>query len=178
MDDFVSVLFCLGTLIGMFYVMCKISNARYMDNEPKDNLDFNKCNEDIEDLFVKKNQVLAIEKLLTDVNTCSPEHQKGFTLMWESNEGGRLEYEFWLDGTDTNLQDALSWLATTERASKRIQLQNKIQNTAYRSIKEEGTTIYNREEFMEQRNRKRIERILNNPISKSQSSPTTVQGHQ
>lgn len=128
-----SCIFSIAWLGVLIWLGLKCCNKQH--EEQADNLNFLQADKDIDNLYELKKEVRLVEDLITEINACSDKKQMSFDLSWQSEHDGILTYQFWIDGSNQNLTEALLWLAEVERERLRLSLQNDIQATAERSVK-------------------------------------------
>lgn len=128
-------LFSLSVIIILIYLTlkfccCKQKVSFSEKSEEKNQMNTEYYIDDISAQLDNVNSVMervqALETLLTDIDTCSPErHQKYFTLEWVDTKGIAKAYTFMIDGENTNTE-CIYDMAYAERSALRILLKNEI----------------------------------------------------
>jgi len=109
------------------------AHARAERNEPQEEDDepgymYDDVAEQIEAIYATKCKMDELEQLLTDLQTCDPEHlQKVFRCSWQTVAGRDLEHEFWVTGENRNTE-FLQRLAEAELQELRTSLLYQIRN--------------------------------------------------
>ena len=124
-----SALLCLAGLTALCYWLLKPSGRRY--REP---LELLAVREHIDQMQALRRRLDAIEELLTELETCSPDTRaKGFRLTWTPRAGGQnITYDFLADGVNRVTADLIK-TAQNERELLRSLLLREMKNHPDRS---------------------------------------------
>lgn len=113
------VLFVLCAAITFSIIFWTIYFVRKaMQNEQEDEADYSDFSyltikEKVDKVAKTRNQIGALENLLTDLSVCNPDNVKVVQLKWLSETGKVMCYNLYCDGTDTGT-DSLTTIAERE----------------------------------------------------------------
>ncbi len=118
-------------LVGFTYLFFKSMNTSD-DKSTDENIEFLSVAEAIDEMNSTKEQIAAIEEMITDVSICSPdEHGKFISCEWMSSLGNKFKYDLFVDGTNCASEEMLK-IAYSERARLRALLHQQIRNLSDR----------------------------------------------
>lgn len=118
-------------LVGFTYLFFKSMNTSD-DKSTDENIEFLSVAEAIDEMNSTKEQLAAIEEMITDVSVCSPdEHGKFISCEWMSSLGNKLRYDLFVDGNNNTSEELLK-IAYSERARLRTLLRQQIRNLSDR----------------------------------------------
>lgn len=118
-------------LVGFTYLFFKSMNTSD-DKSTDENIEFLSVAEAIDEMNSTKEQLAAIEEMITDVSVCSPdEHGKFISCEWMSSLGNKFKYDLFVDGTNCASEEMLK-IAYSERARLRALLHQQIRNLSDR----------------------------------------------
>ena len=120
-----SGILCLAGFAALCYWLIRPSRRRY--REP---LELLAVREHIDQMQALRKRLDAIEDLLTELETCSPDTKaKGFRLTWTPRTGGQnITYDFLADGMNRVTEDLIQ-TARNERELLRSLLLREMKNS-------------------------------------------------
>jgi hypothetical protein len=131
MDD----ILCLFVLCGLIYGFYR---WYIFTHKPKDQLNFIRAEQELQVLNEKKEELRALEYLITDVDACSNNDglYKYFTLSWMNEmTGENLEYQFFVWDNKSPIAVAMKSLADVERERLRPEFQKSLDEVGKKSRK-------------------------------------------
>lgn len=118
-------------LVGFTYLFFKSMNTSDEENIDED-IEFLSVSEAIDEINHTKEQLAAIEEMITDVSICSPdEHGKYISCEWMSSLGNKYKYDLFVDGVNGASEEMLK-IAYSERTRLRTLLRQQIRNLSDR----------------------------------------------
>ena len=125
-------LFSVIILIGVGWLCWKF----LIPHEKVDDLNFMRSEQELDRLNKQKEELRALEYLITDVEACSNSDglYKYFTLSWlNENTGEALEYQFFIYDKKSAVAKSMIELADVERARLRPEYQKSLDMIGKRS---------------------------------------------
>ena len=125
-------LFSVIILIGVGWLVWRF----LIPHEKVDDLNFIRSAQELDQLNKQKEELRALEYLITDINACSNSDglYKYFTLSWlNENTGEALEYQFFIYDKKSAIAKSMIELADVERARLRPEYQKSLDMLGKRS---------------------------------------------
>lgn len=125
-------LLSLAILIGIGYLFWRF----LIPHKKVDDLNFIRSEQELDRLNKQKEELRALEYLITDVKACSNSDglYKYFTLSWlNENTGEALEYQFFIYDKKSAIAKSMIELADVERARLRPEYQKSLDMIGKRS---------------------------------------------
>jgi len=125
-------LLSLAYLIGIGYLFWRF----LISHKKVDDLNFIRSEQELDRLNKQKEELRALEYLITDVEACSNSDglYKYFTLSWlNENTGEALEYQFFIYDKKSAIAKSMIELADIERARLRPEYQKSLDMIGKRS---------------------------------------------
>lgn len=129
-------LLMLVILIFMGYLFWKFFKPQEHEEEIYDELNFIRSEQELDKINKQKDELRALEYLITDINACSDADglYKYFTLSWlNENTGEALEYQFFIYDKKSAVAKSMVELADVERARLRPEYQKSLDLIGKRS---------------------------------------------
>jgi len=127
-----NTLLSLAYLIGIGYLFWRF----LIPHKKVDDLNFIRSEQELDRLNKQKEELRALEYLITDVEACSNSDglYKYFTLSWlNENTGEALEYQFFIYDKKSAIAKSMIELADIERARLRPEYQKSLDMIGKRS---------------------------------------------
>lgn len=128
MDTFLAFIFLM--------ILCYLFWRFLIPHEKVDDLNFIRSEQELDRLNKQKEELRALEYLITDINACSNSDglYKYFTLSWlNENTGEKLEYQFFVYDKKSAIAKSMIELADVERARLRPEYQKSLDLIGKRS---------------------------------------------
>lgn len=129
-------LLMLVILIFMGYLFWKFFKPQEHEEEIYGELNFIRSEQELDKINKQKDELRALEYLITDINACSDADglYKYFTLSWlNENTGEALEYQFFIYDKKSAVAKSMVELADVERARLRPEYQKSLDLIGKRS---------------------------------------------
>lgn len=129
-------LLMLVILIFMGYLFWRFFKPQEHEEEIYDELNFIRSEQELDKINKQKDELRALEYLITDINACSDADglYKYFTLSWlNENTGEALEYQFFIYDKKSAVAKSMVELADVERARLRPEYQKSLDLIGKRS---------------------------------------------
>lgn len=129
-------LLSLVILIFMGYLFWKFFKPQEHEEEIHGELNFIRSEQELDKINKQKDELRALEYLITDINACSDVDglYKYFTLSWlNENTGEALEYQFFIYDKKSAVAKSMVELADVERARLRPEYQKSLDLIGKRS---------------------------------------------
>lgn len=129
-------LLMLVILIFMGYLFWRFFKPQEHEEEIYDELNFIRSEQELDKINKQKDELRALEYLITDINACSDVDglYKYFTLSWlNENTGEALEYQFFIYDKKSAIAKSMVELADVERARLRPEYQKSLDLIGKRS---------------------------------------------
>ena len=129
-------LLMLVILIFMGYLFWKFFKPQEHEEEAYGELNFIRSEQELDKINKQKDELRALEYLITDINACSDADglYKYFTLSWlNENTGEALEYQFFIYDKKSAVAKSMVELADVERARLRPEYQKSLDLIGKRS---------------------------------------------
>lgn len=119
-------------ILKILYVAAIISFVHYLRHKKKyetnENIEFYTVSEAIDEMNQTKQQLAAIEEMITEIESCSPESRtKFFSCEWTNIIGEKFNYDLYIDGNEFVSAELLK-IAYSERSELRSLLRQQIRN--------------------------------------------------
>lgn len=126
----------METIIYVIYLALAVYGfyQLYKHYKPTDDTDveFETVNERIDYLNQLKQQLVSIEEMITDIESCEPDElEKVLRCEWSNAVGERFSYDLWVDGENLVSKELLR-IAYSERQRLRTSLKSEIRNLSDR----------------------------------------------
>lgn len=120
-------------ILKILYVTAIIIFVRYLfrrksKSETNESIEFYTVAEAIDEMNQTKQQLAAIEEMITEIESCSPESRtKFFSCEWTNVIGEKFNYDLYIDGNEAVSNELLK-IAYSERSKLRSLLRQQIRN--------------------------------------------------
>lgn len=126
METIIYILYLALVLYGLYWL-----HKRYKLTDDTD-IEFDTVNERLDYLNHLKQQLLSIEEMITDIESCEPDElEKPLRCEWTNATGEKFSYDLWIDGESLVSKELLK-IAYSERQRLRTSLKTEIKNLSDR----------------------------------------------